>query len=65
LHLKHPERAFLQLGTRGFRPLELVIAALVIMPHTLYLHSGLTQNRTATRNDYERRLPTSPSGRAA
>jgi manganese transport protein len=91
----------LQLGTKGFRPLELVIAALVaviglsylcelviappdwhaalfhtfvpqlpdqsavtlavgivgatIMPHTLYLHSGLTQNRTPPRNDYERR----------
>jgi manganese transport protein len=25
------------------------------MPHTLYLHSGLTQNRTAARNDRERR----------
>src|SRR6202051_2849810 len=24
------------------------------MPHTLYLHSGLTQNRTAARNDRER-----------
>jgi manganese transport protein len=91
----------LQLSKRGFRPLELVIAALVavigisylcelliappdwhaalfhtvvpqlrdqsaitlavgivgatIMPHTLYLHSGLTQNRTPPRNDYERR----------
>jgi manganese transport protein len=91
----------LQLSKRGFRPLELVIAALVaviglsylwelviappdwhaalfhtvvpqlpdqsaitlavgivgatIMPHTLYLHSGLTQNRTPPRNDHERR----------
>ncbi len=91
----------LQLSKRGFRPLELVIAALVaviglsylcelliappdwhaalfhtvvpqlrdqsaitlavgivgatIMPHTLYLHSGLTQNRTPPRNDRERR----------
>lgn len=90
----------LQLGTKGFRPLELVIAALVaviglsylcelviappdwhaalfhtvvpqlrdgsavtlavgivgatIMPHTLYLHSGLTQNRTPPRSDFER-----------
>jgi manganese transport protein len=90
----------LQLGNRGFRPLELVIAALVavigfsylcelviappdwhaalfhtvvpqlrdqsavtlavgivgatLMPHTLYLHSGLTQNRTPPRNDFER-----------
>jgi manganese transport protein len=25
------------------------------MPHTLYLHSGLTQNRTPPRNDFERR----------
>jgi manganese transport protein len=93
--------AILQLDRRGFRPLELLIAALVgiiglsylcelvvappdwgaalfhtvvpelhgrsavvlavgivgatIMPHTLYLHSGLTQNRTAARNDRERR----------
>jgi manganese transport protein len=91
----------LQLGNKGFRPLELVIAALVaviglsylceliiappdwhaallhtlvphlrdqsavllavgivgatLMPHTLYLHSGLTQNRTPPRNDLERR----------
>jgi manganese transport protein len=91
----------LSLDKRGFRPLELVIAALVaviglsylcelviappdwhaalfhtvvpqlpdkssitlavgiigatIMPHTLYLHSGLTQNRTPVRNDRERR----------
>jgi manganese transport protein len=93
--------AILQLERRGFRPLELVIAALVgiiglsylcelvvappdwraalfhtvvpqlgdrsaiilavgivgatIMPHTLYLHSGLTQNRTPARNNNERR----------
>src|SRR6266851_3495954 len=93
--------AILQLDRRGFRPLELVIAALVgiiglsylcelvvappdwhaalfhtivpelrdrsaltlavgiigatIMPHTLYLHSGLTQNRTPVRTERERR----------
>jgi manganese transport protein len=93
--------AILQLDRRGFRPLELVIGALVgiiglsylwelvvappdwraalfhtvvpqlpdrsavtlavgivgatIMPHTLYLHSGLTQNRTPARNNRERR----------
>jgi manganese transport protein len=93
--------AILQLDKRGFRPLELAIAALVgviglsylcelivappdwgaalfhsvvpqlpdrsaitlavgivgatIMPHTLYLHSGLTQNRTPARSDEERR----------
>jgi manganese transport protein len=93
--------AILHLDKRGFRPLELVIAAFVgvigvsylwelvvappdwhaalfhtvvpelhdrsavmlavgiigatIMPHTLYLHSGLTQSRTIARNDFERR----------
>jgi manganese transport protein len=93
--------AILHLDKRGFRPLELVIAALVgvigvsylwelvvappdwhaallhtvvpelhdrravmlavgiigatIMPHTLFLHSGLTQSRTLPRNDFERR----------
>jgi manganese transport protein len=93
--------AILQLDKRGFRPLELALAALVgiiglsylcellaappdwhaalfhtlvpelhdrsalilavgivgatIMPHTLYLHSGVTQNRTAARNNRERR----------
>jgi manganese transport protein len=93
--------AILQLDKRGFRPLELAIAALVgviglsylcelivappdwgaalfhavvpqlpdrsaitlavgivgatIMPHTLYLHSGLTQSRTPARSDRERR----------
>jgi manganese transport protein len=93
--------AILHLDKRGFRPLELAIAALVgviglcylyelviappdwgaallstavpqlpegsaitlavgivgatIMPHAVYLHSGLTQNRTPARNDRERR----------
>jgi manganese transport protein len=93
--------AILQLDKNGFRPLELVVAALIgviglsylfelllappdwhaalfhtvvpelrdrsavtlavgivgatIMPHTLYLHSGLTQNRTIARNNHERR----------
>jgi manganese transport protein len=93
--------AILQLDRSGFRPLELVIAALIgiiglsylfellvappdwraalfhtvvpelrdrsaitlavgivgatIMPHTLYLHSGLTQKRTAARNNHDRR----------
>jgi manganese transport protein len=93
--------AILQLDKRGFRPLELAIAALVgviglsylceliiappdwhaalfhavvpqlpdgsavtlavgiigatIMPHTLYVHSALTQNRTPPRDDRERR----------
>jgi manganese transport protein len=31
------------------------IVGATIMPHTLYLHSGLTQSRTAARNNYERR----------
>ncbi|KVA22212.1 Nramp family divalent metal transporter [Burkholderia ubonensis] len=31
------------------------IIGATIMPHTLYLHSGLTQARTAPRNDAERR----------
>ena len=93
--------AILALDRSGFRPLELVITALVgviglsylwelaiappdwraalfhtvvpqlhdgqaitlavgiigatIMPHTLYLHSGLTQNRAHARNDRDRR----------
>lgn len=92
--------AILQLDRRGFRPLEITIAALVaviglsyvcelvfapmdwgaalfhtlvpqlpdrsavtlavgivgatIMPHTLYLHSGLMQGRAPARNDHER-----------
>ncbi len=31
------------------------IIGATVMPHALYLHSGLTQNRTATRDDAERR----------
>lgn len=31
------------------------IVGATIMPHTLYLHSGLTQNRTVVRNDHDRR----------
>jgi manganese transport protein len=91
----------LSLDKKGFRPLEIVIAALItviglsylcelfiappnwhaaifhtfvphlhgkdalmlavgivgatIMPHTIYLHSGLTQNRAPVSNDYQRR----------
>jgi manganese transport protein len=91
----------LKLDKKGFRPLEIVIAALItviglsylcelfiappdwhaaifntfvpglhgsgalklavgiigatIMPHTIYLHSGLTQGRAPARNDYQRR----------
>ena len=35
--------------------MALGIIGATIMPHTLYLHSGLTQQRTAPRNDTERR----------
>ncbi|WP_186010882.1 Nramp family divalent metal transporter [Burkholderia gladioli] len=31
------------------------IVGATIMPHTIYLHSGLTQNRAPARNDYQRR----------
>lgn len=31
------------------------IVGATIMPHTLYLHSGLTQSRTVVRNDHDRR----------
>jgi manganese transport protein len=31
------------------------IVGATIMPHTLYVHSGLTQDRTPVRNDHERR----------
>ena len=31
------------------------IVGATIMPHTIYLHSGLTQNRAPTRDDYQRR----------
>ncbi|RFU44748.1 Nramp family divalent metal transporter [Paraburkholderia sp. DHOC27] len=30
------------------------IVGATIMPHTIYLHSGLTQNRAPARNDYQR-----------
>ena len=31
------------------------IVGATVMPHALYLHSGLTQNRASARNDHERR----------
>ena len=31
------------------------IIGATIMPHTIYLHSGLTQNRVPARNNYQRR----------
>ena len=39
----------------GFRPLELIIGA-TVMPHAIYLHSGLTQARVPVRSDDDRRL---------
>jgi manganese transport protein len=44
-----------QLRDQGALTLAVGIVGATIMPHTLYLHSGLTQNRTQARNDRERR----------
>jgi manganese transport protein len=44
-----------QLPDRSAITLAVGIIGATIMPHTLYLHSGLTQNRTRPRNDGERR----------
>jgi manganese transport protein len=44
-----------QLHDRSALTLAVGIIGATIMPHTLYLHSGLTQNRTPARNDRERR----------
>ena len=44
-----------QLRDRSAITLAVGIVGATIMPHTLYLHSGLTQNRTPARNDRERR----------
>jgi manganese transport protein len=44
-----------QLPDRGAVMLAVGIVGATIMPHTLYLHSGLTQSRTPVRNDRERR----------
>jgi manganese transport protein len=44
-----------QLGDRSAVTLAVGIVGATIMPHTLYLHSGLTQGRTVPRNDRERR----------
>jgi manganese transport protein len=44
-----------QLRDRSALTLAAGIIGATIMPHTLYLHSGLTQNRTPARNDRERR----------
>jgi manganese transport protein len=39
----------------GSTELAVAIIGATIMPHTLYVHSGLTQNRIRARNDHERR----------
>jgi manganese transport protein len=39
----------------GSTLLAVGIVGATIMPHTLYVHSGLTQNRIRARNDHERR----------
>jgi manganese transport protein len=44
-----------QLHDRSAITLAVGIVGATIMPHTLYLHSGLTQNRTPARDDRERR----------
>jgi manganese transport protein len=44
-----------QLHGRTAVTLAIGIIGATIMPHTLYLHSGLTQNRTPAHNDNERR----------
>jgi manganese transport protein len=44
-----------QLRDSNALTLAVGIIGATIMPHTLYLHSGLTQNRTPPRNDTERR----------
>jgi manganese transport protein len=36
--------------------IAVAIIGATVMPHAIYLHSGLTQARTLTRNDQERRL---------
>ena len=44
-----------ELHDRPALTLAVGIIGATIMPHTLYLHSALTQNRTPARNDRERR----------
>src|SRR5258708_5349504 len=43
-----------ELHDRSAVTLAVGIVGATIMPHTLYLHSGLTQNRTPARNNRER-----------
>ncbi len=44
-----------QIADSGALVLAVGIVGATVMPHAIYLHSGLTQARTPTRNDQERR----------
>ena len=45
-----------RLPDAGAVTLAVGIVGATIMPHAIFLHSGLTQNRAPGRNDRERRL---------
>ena len=45
-----------RLPDAGALTIAVGIVGATIMPHAIFLHSGLTQNRAPTRNDDERRL---------
>jgi manganese transport protein len=45
-----------QLPDAGALTIAVGIVGATIMPHAIFLHSGLTQNRAPTRDDRERRL---------
>ena len=45
-----------RLPDAGALTLAVGIVGATIMPHAIFLHSGLTQNRAPARNDHERRL---------
>jgi manganese transport protein len=45
-----------ELPGAGALTLAVGIVGATIMPHAVFLHSGLTQNRAPARNDHERRL---------
>jgi manganese transport protein len=45
-----------QLPDAGALTIAVGIVGATIMPHAIFLHSGLTQNRAPARNDRERRL---------
>jgi manganese transport protein len=45
-----------RLPDAGALTIAVGIVGATIMPHAIFLHSGLTQNRAPARNDHERRL---------